>query len=341
MIGWTLRRIYRHPSKPDETLDVTTEDGWRLALHRYRREAATPVRRHPALLVPGLGANRVSFDLAADLSLARRLAKRGYEVFVPELRGHGLSQMPRWFGKRRFGWSFDDYLTKDIPAHLAAVREATKAKQVHWVGHSMGGILLYAHLASGGSRDVKCGIAVGSSLDYSGSKSWFKPIARLRWITGLVPAVPLGWMSLMGAPLAARGKGSIADRFVVHVDNVEPRTYRLLQATCFHAVSAPVLRQLATAFVEGGLRTRDGKRCYSDGLRKAKSPVLAIAGDRDMQCPPDAARATLEELGSADKELKVFSPYGHFDLLMGRTAAHEVLPSIDGWLDRWDEAKAG
>ena len=337
MLAWTLRRIYRHPSKPDESVDVTTADGWRLALHRYRRAAATPVRRHPALLVPGLGANRVSFDLAADLSLARRLAGRGYEVFVPELRGHGLSEMPKLLrGKKRFGWSFDDYLTKDIAAHLDAVAAATGAKQVHWVGHSMGGILLYAHLASGGSKSVKSGITIGSSLDYSGSKSWFKPIARMQWITGMVPAVPLGWMSLVGAPLAARGRGSVADRFVVHPANVDAKSYRLLQATCFHAVSSPVLKQLATAFVEGGLRTLDGKRAYSDGLRKAKSPVLAIAGDRDMQCPPDAARATLEELGSEEKELKVFAPYGHFDLLMGRAAAREVLPSIDAWLDAHD-----
>ena len=46
--------------------------------------------------------------------------------------------------------------------------------------------------------------------------------------------------------------------------------------------------QLATAFEEGGLRDRSGSFQYKDHLGKTNVPVLAIAGDQDLICPPEA-----------------------------------------------------
>ena len=72
--------------------------------------------------------------------------------------------------------------------------------------------------------------------------------------------------------------------------------------------------------------------------------MLAIAGDRDEQCPPDAAERTLAALGSPRRELRVFGPdhghadhYGHFNLVVGRRAPAEVFPCIDTWMDAADE----
>ena len=68
--------------------------------------------------------------------------------------------------------------------------------------------------------------------------------------------------------------------------------------------------------------------------------MLALAGDRDAQCPPAAARETLEALGSTKRKLVVAGPesgmadhYGHFDLLIGRRAPQEVFPLIHEWLE--------
>lgn len=46
--------------------------------------------------------------------------------------------------------------------------------------------------------------------------------------------------------------------------------------------------QLTTAFQEGGLRDRNGTFFYKHHLHKSNVPVLAIAGDRDVVCPPEA-----------------------------------------------------
>jgi polyhydroxyalkanoate synthase len=319
-----------------------TDDGWRLALHVYEptREADV-ARKHPVVLCHGLAANHIAFDVHADVSLARHLARRGYVAIAVDLRGHGHSEHPSFRGARRFGWSFDDYLERDVPAAIAFAKARTGASAVHWIGHSMGGILGYAHLARGGSHDLVTMTAVGSSLDYSGAKSGFHSIAPLRKLLDRIPAVPVGLLARASSAFVGRVKTPF-ERFNVWSSNTDPELWREVSSRGFHAVSPPVMAQLATAMQPGGLRARGGS-AYTSGLAGATTPVLAIAGERDPQCPPDAAARTLEAVGSKRRELVVFGRshghrdhYAHWDLLMGRRANDEVFPHIDRFLDEHD-----
>lgn len=320
-----------------------TDDGWRIAIHRYAPSATAPHRRHPVILCHGLGANHLGFDVHPSVSLARHLAERGYLTLSIDLRGHGHSERPSRTGERRYGWSFDDYLLHDVPTAIAYAMRATGADSVHWIGHSMGGILGYAHLARGGSADLRSMIAVGSSLDYSGSSSGFHALVPLgSLLLDRIPLVPISLLSQLVAPLAGR-VATPFERFNVWPSNTDPAMWRRIATRGFHAVSPPVMSQLATAMAPGGLRSHDGSVAYIEGLPSATTPVLSIAGDRDPQCPPEAARRTLEAVGSARRELLVFGPdhghmdhYGHFDLLMGRRAKKEVWTHIDEWVDESD-----
>jgi len=53
-------------------------------------------------------------------------------------------------------------------------------------------------------------------------------------------------------------------------------------------IPANLILQLTTAFREGGLRDRSGTFSYKDHIHKLNVPVLALAGDRDFICPPEA-----------------------------------------------------
>jgi alpha-beta hydrolase superfamily lysophospholipase len=327
-------------TRADELTFATTRDGWRVALHRFRPRG--PRRRHPVICCHGLGANHLVFDVHAEVSLAAHLASRGYEVFALELRGHGKSDRPDRRSPRRFGWSFDDYLLADVPAALSHACELAGAAATHWIGHSMGGLLLYAHLARGDAGAIRSGIAVGSSLDYSASPSGFHRMLPLAAVLSRVPAVPVGLVARLSAPLVGRWPSPF-ERFNVWSTNVEPALWQAVCQRGFHAVSAPVMLQLASAMRPGGLTSADGATAYVRGLAGATTPVLGLAGDRDAQAPPDAARGTIEALGSPRKELLVFGRdhghedhYGHFDLLIGRRAHREVFPHIDAWLDEHD-----
>ncbi len=336
--GGLCRAYFRQEVGADEVHFVATEDGWRIALSHYRSASATR-RNHSVLLCHGLGSNRLTFDLDPKVSLARHLAERGYDVWGVDLRGAGLSEKPGLFNGRRYGWSFDDYLLRDVPAAIRHVLEHSGAAKLHWIGLSMGGILLYAHLARGGSTDICSGVAIGSSLDYSRSKSEFHSLLPMRGLASKIPVIPLGPLVLLLAPLAGRIPNRL-ERFDYWPPNVEPHLARRLFAAGMHSISAPLLGQLATAFDPGGLRSQDGSIRYLEGLSSAASPVLALAGDEDRQCPADAAETTLAALGSTEKNLLVFGRaqghaehYGHFDLVLGRHAPEETWPAIDNWLD--------
>src|SRR5687768_14984028 len=96
-----------------ETFYAPTEDGWRLAIHHWPAKGER--RRHPVLMVHGLGANRLNFDLDDRYSLARAARARGYDVFVLELRGAGLSISPGGQDRFNFQWGFGEYSQVDLP----------------------------------------------------------------------------------------------------------------------------------------------------------------------------------------------------------------------------------
>jgi hypothetical protein len=57
-----------------------------------------------------------------------------------------------------------------------------------------------------------------------------------------------------------------------------------------------LLLQLATVFKPEGLQNREGTVVYKDGLHDCKVPVLAIAGDEDLICPPIAVTGQIPAL---------------------------------------------
>jgi pimeloyl-ACP methyl ester carboxylesterase len=74
-------------------------------------------------------------------------------------------------------------------------------------------------------------------------------------------------------------------RFTVKAINISCDN---LMMQCSGTVPAKVLLQLTTAFRDGGLRNRAGTFFFKEHLRKIKVPVLALAGDEDLICPPEA-----------------------------------------------------
>jgi predicted alpha/beta hydrolase len=60
--------------------------------------------------------------------------RAGFDVWIPEMRGHGLSQRNHDYARNRVA----DYARYDLPAIGAFVREQS-AQVPHWIGHSLGG----------------------------------------------------------------------------------------------------------------------------------------------------------------------------------------------------------
>src|SRR5690242_11923657 len=66
-----------------------TADGWVLGIRRIRPAHPDPAKL-PVVLCHGMGLNGTFWTLT-DRHLGEQLADRGYEVFIPDMRGSGAS----------------------------------------------------------------------------------------------------------------------------------------------------------------------------------------------------------------------------------------------------------
>ncbi|KAJ4820566.1 alpha/beta hydrolase family protein [Rhynchospora pubera] len=244
-----------------------------------------------------------------------------------------------------YDWDFDHYLEEDIPAAMSYINlhSGRKDGKILAIGHSMGGILLYAMVAKCCYENVEPRLAaivtIASSVDYTTSNSSLKlllPLADPAQALN-VPAVPLGaLLSAAYRPYHSSGPPYLLSWLNEQIscqDMMHPELFSKLVLNNFCTVPAKVLLQLTTAFRDGGLRNRNGDFYFKEHLPNCNVPVLALAGDRDLICPPEAVYETVKLLPQNMVTYKVFGKpegphYSHYDLVGGRLAVNEVYPCI-------------
>ncbi len=346
-VGFGRRKVsnlvLRPEPTPDEIHFTRADDGWRLALFRYRRDDAA-AHHEPVLLHHGLGANHTLFDLGVEdgllpvPSLAHWLADRGYDVWVCDLRGAGWSERPDRGAPHRWDWSMDDFIHRDDPAFLAYLLEHSDHERVHWIGHSMGGVLALAHCCLHGSPRLASSTVVAAGLDWSGTASSYQLIVPLRHIGRKVGHIRSGQISKLFSPLVGRWRNGV-EMVNSYPGSTAPAASRAMYRGTTQDVSGEVLYQLASLFEPGGLRSLDRSLRYTDLVDRITTPTMLLSGDRDLQCPAVIPARTLRSLPGDGHLYAPFGRhhgheghYGHFDLINGIHAEREVFPRILHWL---------
>ncbi|KAL2561555.1 hypothetical protein AAZV13_20G088500 [Glycine max] len=203
----------------------------------------------------------------------------------------------------KYDWDFDHYLEEDVPAAIEYIMKQSMPKdgKLLAIGHSMGGILLYSMLSrfgfEGKESNLAAVVTLASSLDYTSSKSTLKlllPLADPAQALN-VPVVPLGAMLAAAYPLSSRPPYvfSWLNTLISAEDMMDPDLLKRLVLNNFCTIPAKLVLQLTTAFRERGLCNRNGTFFYKDHLHKSNTPILAIAGDQDLICPPEAVEGIL------------------------------------------------
>ncbi len=314
---------------PDGRLSYTTADGWTNALRHYSGEGDVVVLLH------GMSANHYNFDYRPEVSLAAHLQERGFDVWIPELRGDPGATPPTRTATRNF--DFDDMARQDVPAAIEAVRGATGARKVHLVGHSMGGMLIYAAL----TQDLP--VAAGVSIS---GPARFRDLAALKRLIRLTPLFTqsLGLTrSRLGValtrPLRLHGPA------VKRLGNPENLDWPTIKGMGKHAIvdlPRQVNRQVITWLRTGELLSMEGE----PWLTPSRVPMLVLAGAQDFVAPPGDVghacevlrRCTFRELGTATGYAV---DYGHVDIVVGETAAREVFPQVSEFLSHPRAAARG
>jgi pimeloyl-ACP methyl ester carboxylesterase len=314
------------PYNPDELYRVPTDDGSSISLGRYNPRNERKFEE-PVVLCHGLGANRFDLDFDEKHSLARYLARRGFETWVLELRGRGHAGPA-------VACTFDDQAEYDVGAALRTVC-STGAKQVTWVGHSKGGLVMYAHLARHPDAPVRAIVALGSPVTFD-----VQPALR-RFVATVAPLLALDVIPLanLGRSFARMGKPPEPfARFLMRFDNVEPEVIKRTIANLLADTAGGVARQFARWISLGTFDSMDGTFDYRAGMKAITAPLLLIAGSRDLLAPPHAVEKTLKlvsgsvKLVVAGKHRGFHEDYGHGDIVLGRRAPDEVFPLIENFL---------
>ncbi|KAK7390894.1 hypothetical protein VNO78_19075 [Psophocarpus tetragonolobus] len=252
----------------------------------------------------------------------------------------------------KYDWDFDHYLEEDVPAAIEYILKQSMPNdgKLLAIGHSMGGILLYSMLSrfgvEGNESKLAAVVTLASSLDYTSSKSTLKlllPLADPAQALN-VPVVPLGAMLAAAYPLSSRPPYvfSWLNTLISAEDMMHPDLLKRLVLNNFCTIPAKLVLQLTTAFRERGLCNRNGTFFYKDHLHKSNTPILAIAGDQDLICPPEAVEETVKLIPEHLVTYKVFGEpggphYAHYDLVGGRMAVEQLYPCIIEFLSCHDK----
>ncbi len=321
----------RHPREPfalppaglpAERSYYRADDGWESPL--WRCPPLPGASGEPVILAHGLCADPSAFDYRPERSLARHLQAAGYEVWLLEHRGGAGSVAPR--GAR--GFDFDDIVEHDLPAAIDRVRQVSGAPRVHWVGHSMGGQLLYAWLAHGGAADIASAVTLCAPVRFAASRSRARVAAAVARLLPPGLAIPVRALAQAAAPLAD-------DAGPFAADTEGP----LFRGTMVHGVTdlaSGLVRQAARWVETGTLCDRHDRVDYVEALRGLRLPILVLGAEGDRVCPAPQARAVLDALDPAETRwIGLDEGWGHLDPLLGRRAPEVVYPAVADWLERW------
>ncbi len=335
--GHIITGYYSQKSKEDETHYAITDDGWRLAIHRYRPKGTK--QPTSVILCHGLSSNHYTFDLPHGPSLAEWLSDRGWDVWVPDLRGSGNSDCIGLFkSDAPLDWSFEDHLELDMPVILSKVLNITSTDKVHWVGHSMGGMLIRAHMGKHGDKGIATAITLGSPVDFSKMVSKkIKWILSLKRILEFLPLFPLTIMAKILTPVAHQ-----TPRFVVdghNPSNTLPVVSRSIIATASEMYTSNKIWLEFGRYIEQERWGPEDGGQYVEDLLDTPVPTLVIAGSVDRLAPVDAVIPEGSALPKGNIRYKIMEKgdtiqehYGHVDLVVGRRVTEEVYPVIEDWM---------
>jgi pimeloyl-ACP methyl ester carboxylesterase len=333
-----LTNKYWVESRADEVHRVLCSDGARVAVKRFLPDPSAPKRHHPILCVPGLGADSTNFDAPEPNGLAPYFARMGFDTFVIDLRGTGLSEVDPTT------WShitYDDFLKLDLRAALTHIDAMSGGNGVLTVGHSMGGLLLYSALASMHDAPIHAAVTICSPLGFPQGFEVAPGMSRLWRLGEHIPGFHSGRFLRWLVPLALSSRDVASSRFLQH-DNVDRDYIRKLMFRAVQNVPRGVLLQFRDWVMHDTFRSKDGTVDYRARLIHTRTPVLVVAAPNDKLARVDAVARALPLLSRpeyllASRTEGFRADYGHIDIVFGKEAHDDVFPRLLDYLVRHDE----
>ena len=282
----------------------------------------------PLLIVPSLINRWYVVDLRPGASLVSALVERGIDVFCLDWGIPGDED-------RYLTW--DDVLAR-LSRAVRRVQRTTGAARVAILGYCMGGTLsgIYSALEPASVAGLinllgPFDFSEGGFLAHAVDDRWFDASAMAAagnigaqqmqsGFTSLRPTMQIAkWVGFAHRARDPAARESFAALEAWAGDNVP------FPGAAYETYIGDLYQK--NALVHGTHRV-GGRRV---DLGQICCPVMTIVAERDEICPPPAATALNDFVGSENKTV-VSVPGGHVGAVIGSRAARELYPAVAQWL---------
>jgi poly(3-hydroxyalkanoate) synthetase len=316
---------------------VVTREKFELAVERIRAGKETQPRP-PVILSHGLLVNSSFLNLDEENSLARYLAREGFDVWNLSFRGTGRSLAPLKNPPK--SWDLDALVEQDIPQVIRFILKETKSAKAGWIGYELGGMLLYGYLGQQRDPGVAALVAIGAPLTFNepeqGAIKNLLDLNEHQTLKNFLLYLNAPFLMRLMVPLMPK-----VEKLFYNPENLDDEVKEKLFDGALAEVNPGVLEHLLLMLQRGEVVSAREDFRYREHLNKIQVPVLLVGGGEDSVAPPKTLQQVHARLGSADRTLKIFgsktkkeTAYGHFDLILGKDARKEVFPVIGQWLNQ-------
>ena len=295
-------------------------------LYRFR-SAAQPGSK-PFLLIPSMINRWYVLDLRPGASLVEALVRANVDVWcldwgTPEAEDRYLD------------W---EAVLARLGRAVRRVKRETGAKSIGALGYCMGGTLTTIYAAQH-ADEIAALVTLAAPIDFQRGgqlrcmvePQWFDADA----IADAGNVAPTQMQSGFVALRPTLELGKLASLPDLATDAKAREGFLALDAWASDNIPFPAdayrryIREMyqANQLVDGTHRV--GNREVN--LAAIKCPTLVITASRDQICPPAAATALLDLVGSTDKQT-LDVPGGHVGAVVGSRAARDMYPALVRWL---------
>jgi pimeloyl-ACP methyl ester carboxylesterase len=371
ILGWKKERKLVDEKTPAAPYYLAGED---LLVHKNGREifikriysvAKDKPEYGPVIMSPGLSTNANLFriddkgkclSLDHNRSFANLLASEGFDVYLYHPgysdRVHNRYVCRRCeasiFYNKRYRvpaeYGYGDLINIEMPAVIDFVCRNSRAKNISWIGYSLGGMMAYSFLSKNPVNPIKNLVAIGSPMALN--QIFFRFIPYINFtslVLGFEEDAVFGRLTQNMVPLT-RTIRALPDWFV-RFNLISPYLFNPLNIsnatirTLLGQIAEPMpkgLQQFFSKFVQRGYSSQEKFTKYLERLRrlkKARKNFLFFYGASDMIATPDSVFLAREIISPNDPHNLVPVPSaGHIDLIVGKNAIEQVwMPTVE-WL---------
>ncbi len=278
-----------------------------------RRIVVDPERPGPAVIaIHGAVENGRVFWTPNGKGFASFLARRGFDVWVGDLRGRGQSRPHLGRGSCH---GQTETITEELPAIADAVSEERGAPAPLWVTHSWGGVLVNSFLV----RFPEYRRAIRGAVHFGTKRRVLvRSMARYYAVDGI-------W-KIASTVLSAAYGYLPARRFKIGSDD---------ETRPSHSDSVAWVREKGP-----WIDPRDGFDYQTAAKAADLPPILYLAGAADhFLGHPSDVKLFIQESGDTNAEYRLLAQengnlhdYGHIDMLTHADAPEDHFPAVADWL---------